>query len=173
MKNNKSPLLAIAVIALLAAFLFDMQIWKFFLDIQLNLIASLMEIISLVGSWYFVLIVTTLIFIITKRKKYVIASWAALLSGLICSTVLKILIARPRPVLGIDSSFPSIHAMSVFAVLPLLDKKTRKYWLIFAILVGISRMYLGAHYASDVIAGSLIGYLFGYLSLRIFKLKSK
>ena len=35
------------------------------------------------------------------------------------------------------------------------------FWIILAIVIAISRLYLGVHYMSDVIAGAVIGYAIG------------
>jgi undecaprenyl-diphosphatase len=117
-----------------------------------------------------------------KKYRYISASFTSLLAGFFIATITKIIIVRPRPFQALavqavqkfaewDSSFFSSHAMGVFAVLPLLDRKIRPYWLAFSILVCFSRLYLGLHYLSDVIVGASIGYLCGLLSRKLFKLK--
>jgi len=61
-------------------------------------------------------------------------------------------------------SFPSFQAMLVFCAIPVISKEFPKFkyiWIIFAGLVALSRVYFGLHFLSDVIAGSLIGYLIG------------
>jgi len=172
------------IFALLAAlaFLFDAQISRFFLALQSNAAVSIMAGISILGSWYIFPFLITLILLIRKRSRYLLPAWLSLILGLLIATIAKIIISRPRPfqALGMaatekfsswDSSFPSSHVIAVFAVLPFLDKKIKPYWLAFAILVALSRIYLGLHYASDVIAGAIIGYLCGEASFKIFKLK--
>jgi undecaprenyl-diphosphatase len=89
------------------------------------------------------------------------------------SNLIKILVNRPRPPYGpgtfFGSSFPSGHSTYVVAVYGmaavLVSERFRGWiataaWTIAALLaaaVGTSRVYLGAHYPTDVIAGFLLG----------------
>ncbi|HSW54401.1 MAG TPA: phosphatase PAP2 family protein [Ignavibacteriaceae bacterium] len=72
-------------------------------------------------------------------------------------------------------SFPSNHALNNFAAAVFLLRLFPNYkwiFLIVAILISISRIYLGVHYPSDVIGGALIGAAFGYLfSIAALKLE--
>lgn len=70
-------------------------------------------------------------------------------------------------------SFPSNHAANAFAGAVILAWyfPVAAYWFyIFALLVALSRVGLGVHYPSDVIAGSMLGIFVGYL-IRISVLK--
>jgi len=103
------------------------------------------------------------------------AMWLVLLAtlgGLLTSTLLKSLFARPRPSIVphlsqvYTSSFPSGHSMlsaTVFLTLGTLlgrfvhQRRLKAYFLIVAliltVLVGVSRVYMGVHYPTDVLAG--------------------
>lgn len=69
------------------------------------------------------------------------------------------------------NSFPSGHTTTAFALAMwvfLLTHRTRYRWwgysaLVLAGLVGLSRIYRGVHYPSDVLAGALLGVLWGAL----------
>ena len=89
---------------------------------------------------------------------------------------LKVLIARPRPCHALESvrllvdcsasfSLPSSHAVTSFAYAVPLSLLTRPFltalWrlfpLVLAVMVALSRPYLGVHYPSDILAGALLG----------------
>ena len=62
-------------------------------------------------------------------------------------------------------SFPSNHALNNFAAATFFYKLFPKFkWVLFitAFLVSLSRVYLGLHYPSDIIAGAVIGSLIGF-----------
>lgn len=73
-------------------------------------------------------------------------------------------------------SFPSSHAVNNFAAAVYFGRIFTRYKWIFltvAVLVALSRPYVGVHYPSDIVAGaligSLVGYIFSYLVLTIDK----
>jgi undecaprenyl-diphosphatase len=67
---------------------------------------------------------------------------------------------------GPGKSFPSAHAANNFAAAAVLAHSYSRYkWVfyIIAFLIALSRVYVGVHYPSDIIAGSIIGFGVGYV----------
>ena len=74
------------------------------------------------------------------------------------------------PTMQIDfHGFPSGHAAAAFVVATLAAAtfpRLRRYFMFWAVLVALSRLVLNKHFASDVIAGGLLGYAAARLCLR-------
>jgi undecaprenyl-diphosphatase len=54
-----------------------------------------------------------------------------------------------------------------------IDRKWFKYFLIFAILMGVARVFVGVHYPSDVFIGAIIGLGTGLLVYRLYGYTNK
>ena len=95
---------------------------------------------------------------------------------------LKSLIARPRPSISMGAiivgngaswySFPSGHATVSWAAYVLLSEyepRWKPYLFTLAVLVSLSRIYLGVHYPLDILAGAFIGWCIGTLTVLLTK----
>lgn len=107
---------------------------------------------------------------------------AIVINTLVSNVILKNWVARPRPFLThpelhplihlpTDFSFPSGHTSCAFAVAfviyALLPKRYSIPALLLSAFVGLSRLYLGVHYPTDVLAGLLISLGVAKLSIWI------
>lgn len=84
-------------------------------------------------------------------------------------------LAENYPIIGgllerLQYSFPSGHTSIYFSAIPILAFVLGKWWAwtLFAVLVGFSRLYVGAHFLSDVIFGAILGLVIGWILLRIY-----
>lgn len=138
-----------------------------------------MKAVSLLGDMGAVWILLSIGLLLWKkwRKTGEMGICAVALSVLVNNLFLKHFVARSRPFTVIealvplikkptDYSFPSGHTACAFAVGFLLFRRLPKPYgilcLILAALIGFSRIYLGVHYPSDVIAGMASGICISY-----------
>lgn len=178
--------ITLAILALLAlCFRFDKEIVNFVSGMQGSSSNQIMLLVSYLGIGAVILIFATCILFLHNKRKIMLL-WLSFAATSAVAVLLKVLINRARPfTLGFstlnllirssyttwDSSFPSFHAAIAFAALPFFEGKLRIFWFIFACLVAFSRVFFSLHYASDVIAGALIGYAISSIFAKIFKLK--
>lgn len=114
------------------------------------------------------LVFYAILLLLNRQKKLALSLLIGLAINAALVLILKSFIARPRPEIGRvitqsqESSFPSGHAANAFMAAGILGKYFSNFILLFyilAILVGISRIYVGVHYPLDVLAGLVIGFL--------------
>lgn len=121
-----------------------------------------------------------------KQKTDIFALLASFGGGVGINTLLKVLFARPRPnvfpplTAEHSYSFPSGHTMAAVTVYGFIAfwfwQRGQRGWALFSaswvVLIAFSRIYLGVHYPSDVLAGLAVGCLWlmvvlaSYLQIR-------
>lgn len=148
-------------------------------------ITPYMKIITNFGGATCLITITILLLILIKNKKIGLITLNNLVAITILNQILKIVLKRPRPtefriINETGYSFPSGHSMISMAfyglLIYLIYKKIKNKYLkatliiillLLILAIGISRIYLGVHYVSDVIGGFLISmsYLIVYIKL--------
>ena len=156
-------------------------------------ITPIAKIITFLASTYFFIGLSILLLIMIKNKKTGLSIIVNLGLSALTNFIVKNIVQRPRPIdhrLISETGFslPSGHSMVSMAFYGYLIYLTYKYiknkklkisltiflsLLIF--LVGLSRIYLGVHYITDVLAGYLLGisYLIIYINVINNVLKNK
>ncbi|MCX6813132.1 MAG: LssY C-terminal domain-containing protein [Candidatus Azambacteria bacterium] len=142
--------------------------------------AQILLFFTYLGNWQFITslgIVILIILWLSGKKRMTIFFFGAVVSGEIIYTVLKQLLHRTRPDIGYSLiarngyAFPSGHAvvsLIFYGMIGLfLWKLLKKRWqkltatiaaITLVFLIGFSRVYLGAHWTSDVVAGWAVGF---------------
>jgi len=139
--------------------------------------AKLMRASTRLGSRSFIAVLTIPIALAAWRRcrQLAVVLVAAFPVALALEVILKALVDRPRPplALGFGASFPSGHVLAATAFwgllppLTFLVTRSRRAWLmsvaivtLILVSVGASRVYLGAHWPSDVVGAYLAGAVF-------------
>ena len=150
---------------------------------------AIMPPLSDCGGFVTLLVICILVILVLryfkKEKYYQIAKlclYALILAGIIAAC-LKLTFHSPRPFTALDhvrqltvpsepNSFPSGHTASTLSIITILAWKLREHKIVaallvvFAVLVGFSRIYCGVHYPFDVLVGAIVGVVSGVVVLK-------
>ena len=172
--------IAIAAVAIGASFYFDDAVWNFIQQHQNRGVYDFMRNVSRFGDWPshvvlgLLLLGTAWIRGTRKWSRVFLAMLIALALAGVTGTVIKGVVPRPRPSVHTDirwggphfstkyHSFPSGHvgaSTAFFGVLLIARRRVGLACFAIPILIGFSRMYIGAHYLSDVVCAAVLGFL--------------
>ncbi|MEK6934323.1 MAG: phosphatase PAP2 family protein [Nanoarchaeota archaeon] len=157
------------------SFLFDKAVSNFFFNSRVSDMSIFMKFSEYTNGFFSLIFIG--IFVLIWKRKLILRYLLGFGFTAIIVYGLKELLQRLRPVealLGSGFSFPSGHASFAFFALGFIwgdFKKFKWFWLIFAMLIVLVRLYVGAHHISDVSFGVLIGLFLGNL-FRKKKIKS-
>lgn len=157
---------------------FDDSVMNYIQGLETSLLTHIMKFFTFIGSSSvvvpLVLIIAFILYKFLKHRSELILLFSVTLGSALLNVALKLIFHRARPTLHriIDVSgysFPSGHSMSAFTLYGILafllwrhipTSLGRLSIILFSsfmiLLIGISRIYLGVHYPSDVLGGYLI-----------------
>lgn len=132
------------------------------------------------------IVLSLLLLLRPKTRRAGLLALLSMLVGLLCTNViLKNLVARPRPWLVVEglaplmtppdpNSFPSGHTCAAFAsagawwrTFPRL--RFRLLAVTLAVLMGYSRLYVGLHFPTDVLAGAIVGLFSSFAAWMLYR----
>jgi undecaprenyl-diphosphatase len=179
-KVNDIIILIIGIILFIISYNFDQPISLFFKDVKFPLFDIIFSVITNFGIVILIMLAIPSIIFYKKNRKLIYLMWFIFLASFILAFAIKLIFLRQRPIdlftfpftSIINYSFPSMHAMVIFSLLPILIKylpKQKIFWISFSLLAIFGRIYFGFHFLSDVVFGTLFGYFIGAWLLELFE----
>lgn len=166
-----------------AIFNFDSSILLWIQDnVRADFASPVVKVITHLGDKgiFWIVVALALLAFRKTRRLGVLCAVSMVIGLVITNVILKNWVARIRPyeliqnlelIVGkeTDFSFPSGHTTNSLACAWVLFRRAPKKWgvaaLVLAILISLSRLYVGVHYPTDVLAGAVIGIGSACLSL--------
>ena len=158
---------------------FDEGVRNFVHEFATPALTIVMQTASFLGSTLFLIVFGVIIVIalyLRKHRRGAILFTITTIGASVLLMTLKLAFRRARPepffdtILPASYSFPSGHSLAAFcfygALAEILSERTDKLWqqtlvwisaVTMILLIGISRIYLGVHHPSDVVAGYAVG----------------
>lgn len=167
----------------------DESVYKFITSNMNDTTTNIYKVITFFGSTIFMVglcVLLLVLFIIIKKNIYGYIISGTLIFSTIMNNVIKVIIRRERPIYMIvretTFSFPSGHTMasvSMYGILIYLINKSnmnKKLKIILSIILGMiplmvatSRIYLGAHYFSDILGAIMLAIIVLLISTKYIK----
>lgn len=170
----------------------DQTVLSFFSEPQQDWLTFFMIIVTYCGSAFVIsglTVLTALSFYFHKLYARIIQLLLTVGGSAVTMFIIKQLLGRERPLAALyledTASFPSGHAtlaMAFYGFIIFTAWKHNGHYLkntllvslgLMILLVGLSRLYLGVHYLSDVLAGYAIGFIWILIAVSISKSKSR
>jgi membrane-associated phospholipid phosphatase len=172
--------IGIAATAIAVSFHFDDSVRDFLIQHQNPALRNFMRYVSLLGDWPTHAAVGLLLLVLAWRRgskewmRIFLAMLLAMMLTGVVGSVIKRTVPRARPSVKSElhwggprfstkyHSFPSGHvgaSTAFFGVLLFARRRVGLACLPIPILIGFSRMYIGAHYLSDVVCAAVLGFL--------------
>lgn len=164
---------------------YDILARKIFVDtIRSDTITNIMKFITFFGSGPALITISVASIFVFKNKRKGICICSNLLISTLLNQILKFIIQRPRPrgynlIIESGFSFPSGHSMIsaafygyiIYLIFTHIKNKKLKIFLsiitfLLVISIGCSRIYLGVHYASDILAGFILAIIYLVLFIK-------
>ena len=169
----------------------DSMVHAYILDIRNGGLTSFFNVVTELGGATFLLATCVILLIVLKNKRNAMFILFNLCLSVLINETFKSMFMRTRPV-GINLinetgfSFPSGHSMVslafygfvAFLLLKCVKKRLWKALIIVMLcivifMIGFSRLYLGVHYLSDIIAGFLLASIYLTIFINFIKLEKK
>ena len=183
-KNKKINLLVAAILMMFFIIItalvvtdniawFDDSVYNFIIGLRSNPLDFILKTITRLGDTVVIMIIVVLTLIILNKRERVILGSSTIITVTLNQTI-KHILQRPRPdhlrlIKQGGFSYPSGHSMIAVCVygimIYLINKKVQNKKLkitlsilltILILAIGISRIYVGVHYPSDVLGGFIL-----------------
>jgi membrane-associated phospholipid phosphatase len=172
--------IGIAAIAIAVSFHFDDSVRDFMMQHQNREMRNLMRYVSFYGDWPTHAAAGLILLVLAWRRgnkewtRIFLAMLLAMVLAGVTGTVIKRSLPRARPSVHTETrwggprfsskyhSFPSGHvgaSTAFFGVLLIARRRVGLACLPIPMLIGFSRLYIGAHYLSDVVCAAVLGLL--------------
>lgn len=155
-------------------------------SLRLPVPTQLAALVSAFGNYAFIWVVIGILLIVFAHRNDVgiTVIFTVILAGIIVGFILQPMFAHVRPydagigvsaVMGVSRtgySFPSFHAATSFAAATVIAMIAGRRWgswaFVGAVLISLSRVYLGVEWPIDIVVGAVVGVLVGVVSAWVY-----